>query len=150
MPTLLFITLVSILCMLSIIDHRTNLLPNILTIPLAVGGILVNYTETIVTIQASIAGVAIGYCGIRLLHDWQLKTKRSPGIGLGDAKFLGALGGWLGWQSIPFLLVGSSIVMLLCYQKRQMKPFGVGLSLSATILLLYETLFASTAKLTEL
>ncbi len=150
MSTWLIFTFISILCMLSIIDHRTNLLPNILTLPLAVGGMLVNYSETIVTTQDSITGVAVGYCGIRLLHDLQLRTKRSPGIGLGDAKFLGALAGWLGWQSIPFLLVGSSILMLLCYQKRQMKPFGVGLSLSATTLLLYETQFASTAKLTEL
>ena len=33
-------------------------------------------------------------------------------MGLGDAKFLSALGFWFGWFSLPFILIFSSIIAL--------------------------------------
>ena len=106
--------------------------------PAGLTGLLLNWTDTInqfgfhyISFQDSVLGAATGYAGVRALHEIQLYRSGRTGIGLGDAKFLAALGAWFGWQSLPFLLVGSSLIMLTVYFRRREKPFGVGLSITA-------------------
>ena len=127
-----------VLLSLAIEDHRHNRLPNRLTIPLALTGLLLNSTNTLnqfglqfISFQDSVLGAAIGYAGVRALHEIQLYRSGRTGIGLGDAKYLAGLGAWFGWQSLPFLLVGSSLIMLTVYYRRRDRPFGVGLSITA-------------------
>ena len=135
---LLFGAYSGILLTLAIEDHCRNRLPNRLTIPLILTGLLLNSSNTLnqlgfhfISFQDSVLGAAIGYAGVRTLHDIQLYRSGRTGIGLGDAKFLAALGAWFGWQSLPFLLVGSSLIMLTVYYRRRDRPFGVGLSITA-------------------
>ena len=135
---LLFGVFSCVLLSLAIEDHRHNRLPNRLTIPLILAGLLLNGTDTInqfgfhyISFQDSVLGAAIGYAGVRVLHEIQLYRSGRTGIGLGDAKFLAALGAWFGWQSLPILLVGSSLIMLTVYFRRRDRPFGVGLSMTA-------------------
>ena len=135
---LLFGTFSCVLLSLAIEDHRNNRLPNCLTIPLVLTGLLLNSTDTLnqfgfhyISFQDSVLGVALGYAGVRALHEIQLYRSGRAGIGLGDAKFLAALGAWFGWQSLPVLLVGASIFTLTVYFRRRDKPFGVGLSITA-------------------
>ena len=127
-----------VLLSLAIEDHRHNRLPNRLTIPLILAGLLLNGTDTInqigfhyISFQDSALGAAIGYAGVRVLHEIQLYRSGRAGIGLGDAKFLAALGAWFGWQSLSVLLVGASLIMLTVYYRRRDRPFGVGLSITA-------------------
>ena len=84
-----------------------------------------------ISFQDSALGAAIGYAGVRALHEIQLYRSGRAGIGLGDAKFLAALGAWFGWQSLSVLLVGASLIMLTVYYRRRDRPFGVGLSITA-------------------
>ena len=135
---LLIGTFSCVLLSLAIEDHRHNRLPNRLTIPLALTGLLLNSTNTLnqfglhfISFQDSVLGAAIGYAGVRALHEIQLYRSGRTGIGLGDAKYLAGLGAWFGWQSLPFLLVGSSLIMLTVYYRRRDRPFGVGLSITA-------------------
>ena len=135
---LLYGTFSCVLLFLAIEDHRHNRLPNRLTVPLVLTGLLLNSTHTLnqlgfqfISFQDSVLGAAIGYAGVRVLHEIQLYRAGRAGIGLGDAKFLAALGAWFGWQSLPILLVGSSLIMLTVYFRRRDKPFGVGLSITA-------------------
>ena len=135
---LLFGTFSCVLLALAIEDHRRNRLPNRLTIPLTISGLLLNWTHTLnqlgfhyISFQDSVLGATIGYAGVRALHEIQLYRSGRTGIGLGDAKYLAALGVWFGWQSLPVLLVGSSLIMLSIYYRRRDKPFGVGLSITS-------------------
>ena len=127
-----------VLLSLAIEDHRHNRLPNRLTIPLTISGLLLNSTNTLnqlgfqfISFQDSVLGAAIGYAGVRALHEIQLYRSGRAGIGLGDAKLLSGLGAWFGWNSLPILLVGSSLIMLTVYFRRRDKPFGVGLVITA-------------------
>ncbi len=98
---------------------------------MAVSGFVVNCLELIVQFIDSIAGAIIAYCGIQSLRVWQIHRHSQSNIGYGDAKYFGALGAWLGYQAIAPLLVGASLLMLLLYLRRDEKPFGVGLGVTA-------------------
>ncbi len=124
------------LAILAIVDHRRNLLPDSVTLPLAGSGLLVNMHGALADFSTALTGLAAGYAAIRLLHDLQLAAGRSPGIGLGDAKLLAALGAWLGWPALPFLVMGGAMVMLVFYPVRREKPFGTGLAVTAVVILL--------------
>ncbi len=126
-----FGTFSCVLLCLAVEDHRENKLRNCITLPLLASGLVFNSASIFVPFQSSILGAMIGYLSIRTLHDAQVSLRGSSGIGLGDAKFLSALGAWFGLQAVPMCIVGASIVMLTVYPRRQDKPFGVGLSLIA-------------------
>ena len=121
---------------LAVLDHRANWLPDFLTLPLAAAGLLINLHETLVPFSSALIGMIAGYVAIRILHDLQMLVRGYPGIGLGDAKLLSALGAWLGWMALPIVTVGSAIIMLVFYLRRPEKPFGTGLAATATALLI--------------
>lgn len=120
---------------LAFLDHRANWLPDFLTLPLATAGLLINLHDTLAPFSSALIGMIAGYVAIRILHDLQLLIRGCPGIGLGDAKLLAALGAWLGWMALPIVTVGSAIIMLAFYFRRPEKPFGTGLAATATVLL---------------
>ena len=120
---------------LAVMDHRANWLPDFLTLPLAAAGLLINLHETLAPFSSALVGMIAGYAAIRILHDLQLLSRGYPGIGLGDAKLMAALGAWLGWTALPIVTVGSAIIMLVFYFRRLEKPFGTGLAVTATVLL---------------
>ncbi len=128
---LLFTVFGVLAAILAVQDHRCNQLADVIVFPLAIAGIIVNYFDIIVDFDAALGGVIAGFCSVQTLRIYQKYRFGVTGIGLGDAKFLGALGAWLGLSSLPFLVVGGALLMLMFYLRREEKPFGVGLSLSA-------------------
>jgi len=127
---------------LSIIDAKTMLLPDNLTIPLMWLGIAVNYQHLFVDLESSILGAMIGYMSLWcLFHVFRLLTGKE-GMGYGDFKILAAIGAWGGWQILPFTVFASSLIgaiagislMLLQGQKEsQPIPFGPYLALAGLI-----------------
>ena len=105
-------------------------------------GLTLNFTGWFAPWTQAVLGCAVSYLGIRLFHYIQLRIRGKAGIGLGDAKYLAALGAWFGIQAVPFLLVGASICTLVSYWKRREKPFGVGLSISGMGMWVYAAVTA--------
>jgi len=79
------------------------------------------------------------YWGFRLIA-------KKEGMGYGDFKLLAALGAWVGWQVLPFIVVVSAGVgaivggIVLWLSKRGMEtriPFGPYLALGGLAALLY-------------
>ncbi len=127
----LFLTFCTAVVVLAIKDHQQNRLPDYIVLPLALSGIVVNFFNLFVPFETALLGATIGFFCVQTLRFWQIRTSSFTGIGFGDAKFLGALGAWLGYKSIPVLLVGASMLVLLLYLRRKEKPFGVGLGATA-------------------
>lgn len=92
---------------LSIIDLRTFLLPDALTLPLIVAGLLWHLTVSD-TVLWSALGAALGYGVIWALGRVWSRLRGQTGIGLGDAKLLAAGGAWLGVFALPLVLTLAS------------------------------------------
>lgn len=120
--TLYFLALATasaMLLMLALIDARTRLLPDALTLPLLWLGIALAWLGHGLDLQDAIAGAMVGYGFLWLLF-WLFKALSGrEGMGYGDFKLLAALGAWLGWRPLPSLLFVACVLGVLFAMGRQ-------------------------------
>lgn len=106
----------SVLLVLALIDYSTQLLPDILTLPLLWLGLFFNLQRQFVSVDQAVVGAMTGYlCLWGLFWLFKLITGKDA-LGYGDFKLLAALGGWLGWQALPQVLLlaaGSGLIVTL-------------------------------------
>jgi leader peptidase (prepilin peptidase)/N-methyltransferase len=98
---------------LAILDARHLWLPDALTLPLAFVGLTVGGIATDAAIADRVIGAVAGYGALALIAVAYRLARGREGLGLGDAKLLGALGGWFGWHALPFQLLTASALGLL-------------------------------------
>ena len=131
----------------SFIDFKSFILPDWLTLPLILSGVVFNVlsVNNFCSATDSLLGVLIGYGLIRLVDECYYKVKKQRGIGQGDAKLLAAIGAILGWQAIfPVLccaaivgvIVGLSLIRFRRFNLQTQIPFGPFLSLFACAFIL--------------
>ncbi|EFO38132.1 peptidase, A24 (type IV prepilin peptidase) family, partial [Vibrio parahaemolyticus Peru-466] len=129
------------------IDLDTMLLPDQLTLPLTWAGIALALTEiSPVSLQDAVIGAIAGYlCLWSVYWGFKLLTGKE-GMGYGDFKLLAALGAWLGWQSLPMIILLSSVVgvifglVQLRLQKQGIErafPFGPYLAIAGWVSLIW-------------
>jgi leader peptidase (prepilin peptidase)/N-methyltransferase len=135
---------------LTLIDLDTQLLPDVITLPLlwlGVGFALVYPApEGFTTLTESVIGAIAGYLSLwSVYHLFKLMTGKE-GMGYGDFKLLGALGAWLGWKMLfPIILLSALVgaitgigMILLRGRDRQLPiPFGPFLAAAGFIALLW-------------
>lgn len=134
----------TLLC-LTVIDQQTQLLPDVIVYPLLWVGLLLNVSETFVPLEHAVIGAAAGYLSLWTVYQVFLKITGKHGMGFGDFKLLAALGAWMGWQSLPWIILLSSVVGLLFavalmltgrMQRNQAMPFGPYLAIAGWLYLL--------------
>lgn len=94
-----------LLLTLAVLDWRHFWLPDALTLPLAFLGFTIGLWATDVTLVDRAIGAALGYGALLAIALAYRALRGRDGLGLGDAKLLGALGAWFGWQALPFILL---------------------------------------------
>ncbi|PMR68944.1 prepilin peptidase [Halomonas heilongjiangensis] len=93
---------------MAVIDLRTQLLPDMLTLPLLWAGLLYQLLFQPLLLSSAVIGVMAGYLALWSFY-WLFKlVTGKEGMGYGDFKLLAALGAWLGWQSLPLVLILSA------------------------------------------
>lgn len=101
---------------LAAIDAETGYLPDALTLPLLLGGLLANGFGLFIPPVHAVIGAAVGF-GVFWFVAISFKVLRGrEGLGFGDVKLMGALGAWLGWAPLaPLIFVASTgtLVILL-------------------------------------
>ena len=106
------IVFIVVLLTLARVDAETGLLPDLLTQPLLWLGLLVNLNGTFVMLQHAVLGAVAGYLILWVVFRLFLLFTGREGMGHGDFKLLAAIGAWLGWAALPWVLLASSSLAL--------------------------------------
>jgi len=131
---------------LSMIDMDCQLLPDVITLPMLWLGLIASVLTLFVDSDASILGVVFGYLSLWLVY-WLFKLLTGKeGMGYGDFKLLAMLGAWLGWASLPMIILFSSVVGavsglgMILFLKRDHRlpiPFGPYLAVAGWLVLMW-------------
>ncbi|HMN83197.1 MAG TPA: A24 family peptidase [Burkholderiaceae bacterium] len=130
---------------LTVIDIDTQLLPDVITLPLLWAGLILNLWSVFTPLPDAVIGAVVGYLLLWSVY-WLFKLATGKeGMGYGDFKLLAALGAWFGWKAVPAVILLSSVVgaavgitlMLVARRGRDVPiPFGPYLA-GAGLLTLY-------------
>ena len=94
----------------SFIDLDHQLLPDVILLPTLWLGLLASLFGVFQDSRASIIGAVAGYLSLwSVYHIFRWLTGKE-GMGYGDFKLFALLGAWLGWQSLPLVILLSSLV----------------------------------------
>lgn len=108
--TILLIGFFFALIALTGIDFDEQILPDIIVLPLLWIGLLANIQSVFAPIEDAIYGAVAGYLFLWSIY-WLFKLLTGKeGMGFGDFKLFAAFGAWFGWQSLPLILLLSSLV----------------------------------------
>ncbi len=131
---------------LTMIDFDTQLLPDSITLPLIWIGLLLNLNTTFIELNDAVIGAVAGYLSLWSVY-WLFKfVTGKEGMGFGDFKLFAAFGAWFGWQSLPLIILLSSlvgaiigIIMIISLGRdRQLPiPFGPYLCGAALVYIFY-------------
>lgn len=134
-----------LLCLSCIdIDHR--LLPDSITLPLLWLGLLINSGYGWVSPSSAIFGASIGYSSLWLMTQLFYVLTKKQGMGNGDFKLFALFGAWLGWRTLPFILllasflgtvIGLYLILIKKYPRDYPIPFGPFLCLAGWINLMW-------------
>ncbi len=128
------------------IDIHHQIIPDVISLPGIILGLLFSFFNHHLKWQDSLTGIILGggvLYSIALLYSL---LRKQEGMGGGDIKLLAMIGGWLGWQSLPFVIFFSSFtgsIVGLIAMRSQKKggstriAFGPFLSCTALIYLFF-------------
>lgn len=129
------------------IDFKTQLLPDVITIPLMWAGIIISFWQVYIPLETAVIGALVGYLSLWLVATLFSLLFKKEGMGLGDAKLLAAIFTWVHIQYFPLVLiiaclVGIVVTVILRFaSQRQMRdnplPFGPYLALGGLLALLH-------------
>ena len=134
-----YLAFVWILLLLAEIDLKMLLLPDILTIPLLIGGfVFAAFFGVNVSAEESAAAAMAGYV-LPVVATLLMLWRSVDAFGGGDIKLLSAIGAWLGLEGVIYTILLSCLVFGLYSAVRRQRAgaFGPSLSVSAVIILLW-------------
>ncbi|MBN2283070.1 MAG: prepilin peptidase [Deltaproteobacteria bacterium] len=138
------------LIVITFIDLEHQIIPDIISLP---GIPLFSLTAILfmdVSLRDSLIGIVVGGGILYLIAAGYQILKKTEGMGGGDIKLLAMMGGFLGWQSLLFVILVSSLlgavvgIGVIIAQKGDMKyaiPFGPFLSIGAVSYLFWGNRF---------
>jgi leader peptidase (prepilin peptidase)/N-methyltransferase len=143
---LIYLAFFASLTLISFIDLPCRIIPDVISLPGIVIGLVISFLHPQLSIIDSLIGVLLGggilYVVASVYH---LVTKRE-GMGGGDVKLLAMIGAFIGWKGVLFTvlcssfigsIVGVTLMLLSSADSKYAVPFGPFLSLGAIIYVLW-------------
>jgi len=133
--SIVFILLATALLIVSFIDLQYKIIPDMITLPGIIAGIVASLLITPVGVVSSIIGVVLGG-GLFFL----IAVISRGGMGGGDIKLIAMIGAFLGWQAVLITIflgaftgavAGLTLMLLGKKGRKDMVPFGPFLALGA-------------------
>lgn len=149
--TLAAVIFCSLLLSLAVIDFDHFLLPDKLTLPGIVVGLLIQPWLPDTSFTDAVLGVLLGAGGLILIVNFWYWLRGEEGMGLGDVNMLAMVGAFLGWQGAAITLIvatlagavtGLLMIALGRMGARSRLPFGVFLSFGALVALFFGSAIA--------
>ena len=131
---------------LAFIDYDHQILPDDITLPLIWLGLLFNVFGLFTGLHSAVIGAVAGYVSLWLVYQGFKILTGKEGMGFGDFKLLAGLGAWLGWQTLPLVILFSSFlgaavgllfIVFFGRDRRLPIPFGPFLCLAGWVALLW-------------
>ena len=94
--------------LLAVVDVLALRLPDVITLPLGLVGLLLGPRLLGTPLLDHVIGAAAGYAVFALLAWAYARFRGREGLGMGDAKVLAVAGAWLGWMALPIVVVLAS------------------------------------------
>ncbi|MBF0272550.1 MAG: prepilin peptidase [Magnetococcales bacterium] len=99
---------------LTVIDFEHYILPDVITLPGIVIGVILSllpwFFPPLASWQNALIGVTAGGGGLWLFGWLFQRFTGKEGMGLGDVKLTALLGAWLGWQALPFTIFAAALI----------------------------------------
>ncbi len=131
---------------LSMIDVDHQLLPDSITLPVLWLGLVLSLFPVFADMRSSLIGAVAGYLSLWTIYQVFRLLTGKEGMGFGDFKLLALLGAWMGWQSLPMIVLlssavgavlGGAMIAIQGRDRRQPIPFGPYLAIAGWIALLW-------------
>jgi leader peptidase (prepilin peptidase)/N-methyltransferase len=129
------------LLLLGALDAERQWLPDRLTLPLIPAGLAAAWLGLGPALESRLIGAAAGFASLWAIGWGYRRLRGRDGLGGGDPKLFGALGAWLGWAQLPFVLLGAGLLGLGAVALRRVRgetvtgtdrlPLGTLLALAA-------------------
>jgi leader peptidase (prepilin peptidase)/N-methyltransferase len=143
----LFLIFSASLIVISFIDLRHQIIPDSISLPGIVIGILVSLIFRDIKWYDSLIGAIVGGGILYIVAEGYFLLTGREGMGGGDIKLLAMIGAWMGWKAIPKIILISSLTgiiiggtaLLLTQKGMKTKiPFGPFLVLGALVYLFFK------------
>ena len=139
--SVVLILLATALLIVSFIDLQHKIIPDVITLPGIVAGVVASFLITPVGVVSSILGVVLGG-GLFFL----VAVIRPGGMGGGDIKLIAMIGAFLGWQAVLMTIflgactgsvAGLALMLLGKKGRKDMVPFGPFLAFGALLTMVW-------------
>ncbi len=129
------------------IDIHHQIIPDVISLPGIVIGLLFSLVCPLLYWKDSLFGVLAGGGILYAIAWFYFLWRKVDGMGGGDIKLLAMIGAFLGWQSLPFVILASSLsgtlvgLVAMIKQKKGGQtriPFGPFLAISALAYLFFQ------------
>ena len=138
---------------LSMIDIDHQLLPDSITLPVLWLGLILSLFPVFADMRSSLIGAVAGYLSLWTIYQLFKLLTGKEGMGFGDFKLLALLGAWMGWQSLPMIvllssavgaILGGAMIAIQGRDRQQPIPFGPYLAIAGWIALIWGDQISST------
>jgi leader peptidase (prepilin peptidase)/N-methyltransferase len=125
------------------IDWKHMRLPDVLTLPLLLVGLLATLVMRPDAVTDHAIAAALGYVSFRAISGGYRLLRHREGLGQGDAKLLAAAGAWVGINFLPSVVLGGALLALFMaagrvFWEKRFRPdmpiaFGPSLALATWV-----------------
>ena len=107
-PPRVFFAFSAALIAVALVDWDVQIVPDEISLPGIALGVAACVVTPVTPADAAIGAACGGAVLLAVAKGYFLLTRRE-GMGMGDVKLLAMIGAFLGWQALPFVLLGASL-----------------------------------------